>query len=83
LGLGREGEEYTGQELNFLMSKGAIVYHDIPYIYGNIDHVVIALDKIFAIVRSVSPASRLSDADVSKKYDFWLNPRKEEKLLGE
>ena len=48
-GLGAEGEEYTGQELNLLMRRGAFVFHDIPYQYGNIDHVVVGHDKIFAI----------------------------------
>ena len=47
--LGREGEEYTGQELNLLMRSGAFVFHDIPYKYGNIDHIVIGRNKIFTV----------------------------------
>ena len=47
--LGRDGEIYTGQELNYLMRKGAWVYHDIPYKYGNIDHVVISKSGIYTI----------------------------------
>lgn len=49
LGLGREGEEYTGQELNLLMTKGAYVFHDLPYKYGNIDHVVVGLNNVLVI----------------------------------
>ncbi len=42
LRLAADGEQYTGQELNYLMRSGAWVYHDIPYQYGNIDHIVIS-----------------------------------------
>lgn len=49
LRLGREGEEYVGQELNLLMCRGAHVFHDIPYDYGNIDHIVVGNNKVFAI----------------------------------
>ena len=49
IGLGLEGEEYTGEELNLLMRKGAFVFHDIPYTYGNIDHVIVAKDKVLVV----------------------------------
>jgi len=49
LALGRDGEIYTGQELNYLMRKGAWVYHDIPYKYGNIDHIVVSKGGIFTV----------------------------------
>ncbi|WP_461517838.1 nuclease-related domain-containing protein [Porticoccus sp.] len=49
LRLGLDGEVYTGQELNFLMRKGAWVYHDIPYQYGNIDHVVVSTGGVFVV----------------------------------
>jgi hypothetical protein len=49
LRLGLEGEIYTGQELNYLMRKGAWVYHDIPYKYGNIDHIIISKSGIFTV----------------------------------
>ena len=49
LRLGLEGEVYTGQELNYLMRQGAWVYHDIPYKYGNIDHIVISKAGIFTV----------------------------------
>lgn len=44
-----DGEEYTGQELNYLWSEGAAVYHDIPYADGRIDHIVIGRDKVFVV----------------------------------
>ena len=47
--LGRKGEEYTGQELNLLMRSGAFVFHDIPYKYGNIDHIVVGRNAVFAV----------------------------------
>ena len=48
--LALEGEEYTGQELNLLMLGGAHVFHDIPGQGGvNIDHIVIAKDKVFVV----------------------------------
>ena len=46
--LGFEGERATGQELMMLMRDGAWVYHDLPYKYGNIDHIVIAPGGVFA-----------------------------------
>lgn len=47
--LGLDGEVYTGQELNYLMQTGAFVYHDIPYKYGNIDHIVVSTGGIFVV----------------------------------
>ena len=49
LRLGFDGEVYTGQELNYLMREGAWVYHDIPYKYGNIDHVIISKGGILTV----------------------------------
>ena len=46
---GLQGEEYTGQELNFLMRDKAYVFHDIPYKYGNIDHIVLAPACIYVV----------------------------------
>ena len=46
---GLRGEEYTGQELNFMMRDGAFVFHDIPYKYGNIDHIVVCPSRILAV----------------------------------
>ena len=47
--LGAEGEEYTGQELNQLMKHGVDVFHDVPYAYGNIDHIVVGWDFVFVV----------------------------------
>jgi len=57
--LGLEGERVTGQELSLLMRDGAWVFHDLPYKYGNIDHVVIGAGGVFAVeTKAVSkPAS--------------------------
>lgn len=44
-----EAEIATGQELNLLMRDGAWVFHDIPYQYGNIDHVIVSKGGVFAI----------------------------------
>lgn len=49
LRLAIDGEHYTGQELNFLMRNGAWVYHDIPYQYGNIDHIVVSTGGVFTV----------------------------------
>ena len=47
--LGCDGEKYTGQELNYLMRSGAWVYHDLPYQYGNIDHMVVSTGGVFVV----------------------------------
>jgi hypothetical protein len=49
LRLAADGEEYTGQELNLLMRSGAWVFHDIPYPFGNIDHIVVSTGGVFAV----------------------------------
>lgn len=46
---GVEAEIATGQELSLLMRDGAWVFHDIPYQYGNIDHIIISIGGIFAV----------------------------------
>ena len=47
--LGLSGEEYVGQELNRLMLKGARVFHDFQYKYGNIDHLIVAPGGIIVV----------------------------------
>lgn len=47
--LGLEGEQATGEELNQLMLDGCRVFHDIPFPYGNIDHVVVSPSGVFAV----------------------------------
>ena len=47
--LGLEGELATGEELNQLMLDGCRVFHDIPYTYGNIDHVVVSQSGVYSV----------------------------------
>lgn len=47
--LGLEGELATGQELDQLMLDGCRVFHDIPFPYGNIDHVVVSRSGVFTV----------------------------------
>ncbi|EMI27319.1 nuclease-related domain-containing protein [Rhodopirellula europaea] len=47
--LGLEGELATGQELDQLMLEGCRVFHDIPFPYGNIDHVVVSRSGLFTV----------------------------------
>ena len=61
-----DGEEYTGQELNYLHMSGAYVFHDIPTPNGNIDHVVIANDKVFVVENAVVGKSQSSDVSTVK-----------------
>lgn len=49
LSLGLEGELATGEELNQLMLDGCRVFHDIPFPYGNIDHVVVCTSGVYAV----------------------------------
>lgn len=71
--LGREGEEYVGQELTLLMCRGAHVFHDIPYKFGNIDHIVVGNDKVFAIetkaVRKLQSQSNKTGRDSTVVFD--------------
>lgn len=64
--LGLDGEIYTGQELNYLMREGAWVYHDIPYQYGNIDHVVVSKGGIFCVE---TKARRKPHKEYKVKFD--------------
>lgn len=47
--LGLQGELFTGEELNQLMLEGCRVYHDVPFPYGNIDHVVVSCSGVHVI----------------------------------
>ena len=64
--LGREGEEYVGQELNLLMRDGAFVFHDIPYRWGNIDHVV-GHDRVLVVETKARRKPRGSDGERSRE----------------
>lgn len=47
--LGLEGELATGQELDQLMLEGCRVFHDIPFPYCNIDHVVVSCSGVLTV----------------------------------
>jgi len=47
--LGLDGEMAVAQELDQLMLEGCRVFHDIPYQYGNIDHVVVSRSGVYCI----------------------------------
>lgn len=69
--LGLEGEIYTGQELNYLMREGAWVYHDIPYKYGNIDHIIVSSGGVFVIETKAvrKPAGKNSRTEYKVAYE--------------
>ena len=70
LRLGAEGEQYSGAELNLLMRSGAFVFHDIPYKYGNIDHIVIGNNRAFAIeTKAVSKPQNNNKKNYIVKFD--------------
>ncbi len=64
--LGRDGEIYTGQELNLLMREGAWVFHDIRYQYGNIDHLVVSTGGVFVV--ETKTARKPSNASGKKEH---------------
>ena len=78
LNLGCDGEVYAGQELNYLMREGAWVYHDIPYKYGNIDHVVLSKGGIFTVetktIRKPGNADGKKDVNVKIKGEQIIFP---------
>lgn len=64
--LGLEGELAVGEELNQLMLDGCRVYHDIPFPYGNIDHVVVSISGVYTVNTKMRQKSKHLDrrADV-------------------
>jgi len=46
---GLSGELACAQELDRLQGKGCVIFHDIPGTKGNIDHIVIAANAVFAV----------------------------------
>jgi hypothetical protein len=46
---GLDGERAVAEELNRLMLDGARVFHDVPFTYGNIDHVVVTVSGVYAV----------------------------------
>lgn len=64
--LGLEGELAVGEELNQLMLDGCRVFHDIPFQYGNIDHVVVSISGVYSVNTKMRQKSKHLDgrADV-------------------
>lgn len=71
LRLGLDGERAIGEELNQLMRKGAIVFHDVPGEQFNVDHVVIAREGLFAVETKgySKPVSDDAKAAARVQYD--------------
>lgn len=65
--LGLDGELATGEELNQLMLDGCRVFHDIPFPYGNIDHVVVSRSGIYSVNTKIigKPTSEEGNAEVT------------------
>jgi hypothetical protein len=47
--LGSKGEQVVGRELDRLIAQGYQVFHDMPFVGWNIDHVVVGPEGVFAI----------------------------------
>lgn len=72
LRLAIDGEQYTGFELNYLMRAGAWVYHDIPFQYGNIDHIVVSTGGVFTVETKTfrkPEGKRLSTRQAKVQFD--------------
>jgi hypothetical protein len=68
---GYDAELAVGQELDQLMRQGAFVFHDLPAVNFNIDHVVIAAEGIFAIETKgfTKPKRGQGRADATVTFD--------------
>ncbi|WP_286177437.1 nuclease-related domain-containing protein [Stieleria mannarensis] len=67
--LGLEGELATGQELDQLMLEGCRVFHDIPFPYGNIDHVVVSRSGVFTVNTKMRGKPKEGDANAEIVVD--------------
>jgi Nuclease-related domain len=70
LRLGLDGERAVGEELNQLMRKGAIVFHDLPGEEFNVDHVVIAREGLFAVETKGYSKPVADDAKAAARVEF-------------
>ena len=68
--LGLEGELATAEDLNQLMLEGCRVFHDIPFPYGNIDHVVVSHSGIFSVNSKLRGKPRLGDGKAEVSVDL-------------
>jgi hypothetical protein len=69
--LGLDAELAVGQELDQLMRKGAVVFHDLPADNFNIDHIVISTQGVFAIETKgyAKPNRSMGTADAKVEFD--------------
>lgn len=74
-----DAETTTGQEFNLLMRDGAWVFHDIPYQYGNIDHVIIGSGGVFAV--ETKGISKPTDNKKSSSENSTVRIEREELIL--
>ena len=71
LRLGSDAEMAIGQELDQLMRKGAVVFHDVPADKFNVDHLVIAPSGVFAVETKgrAKPIRGRGTDDASLRFD--------------
>lgn len=70
LRMGWDAEMATGQELDQLMRRGAVVFHDFPATDFNIDHVVICSAGVYAVETKSRMKSERGNRDGAKvTYD--------------
>ena len=68
--LGLDGELAVAQELDQLMLDGCRVFHDIPYPYGNIDHVVISQSGVHTVNTKMRGKPKdAKNSDVTVDFD--------------
>ena len=67
--LGLEGELATGEELNQLMLDGCRVFHDIPFPYGNIDHVVVSQSGVYSVNSKLRGKPRFGEGNAEVTVD--------------
>jgi hypothetical protein len=66
---GMRGEMATAQALDRLQAQGCMVFHDLPGERGNIDHVVVAPNAVFA----VETKWRSKRGDGRKSATVWFD----------
>lgn len=64
--LGLDGEMAVAEELNQLMLVGYRVFHDFPFDYGNIDHVVVGVSGVYAVETKMRGKPKKGAEDSSK-----------------
>ena len=75
---GMHGEMATAQALDRLQSRGCMVFHDLPGDRGNIDHVIVAPNAVFA----VETKWRSKRGDGKKAAQVWFDGKALEFPVG-